>query len=140
MHREGGCACGAIRFTTETAPLGTGACHCTTCQKLSGGGPNYVALLTKGAVTVTQGTPGLFQSKGDSGGSVVRAFCSDCGTPLWSIPEQAPFMTVMVGAFDNDVELGPAMHVYTASAPAWHPVPADKPTFAQMPPMDAAPG
>ncbi|MCJ2181575.1 GFA family protein [Novosphingobium sp. 1949] len=139
MHREGGCACGAIRFTTQVAPVGTGACHCTHCQKLAGGGPNYVALFAKGAVAVTKGLPGVYHDSGDSGGAVERAFCTTCGTPLWSVPEHAPFMTVKVGAFDEIGDLGPAMHIYTASAPGWHPIPDDRPTFEQMPPREAAP-
>ena len=139
MQREGGCACGAIRFRTEAAPMGTGACHCTACQKLSGGGPNYVALLPKGALVVTRGEPKLYNSKGDSGADVARAFCADCGTPLWSIPEQAPFMAIKIGAFDAATDLGPRMHIYVASAPAWHPVPEGVPTFPRMPPANTVP-
>lgn len=140
MQREGGCACGAIRFAINAAPLGTGACHCTNCQKHAGGGPNYVALVVKSALMVTQGTPKLYRDTGDSGGTVERVFCPDCGTPLWSIPEHAPFLTIKVGAFDEGADLGPAMHIYTASAPEWHRVPNDLPGFEQMPPADMAPG
>ena len=140
MNRSGSCACGAIRFNVAAEPLGTGACHCTNCQKLSGGGPNYVALLPKGVLEVTQGEPAIFIDSGDSGGTVERAFCADCGTPLWSVPEQAPFITVKVGALDSSGDLGPSMHIYTSSAPAWHPVPADKPCFDRMPPPEVAPG
>jgi len=133
MHREGGCACGAIRFELTAEPIGTGACHCTACQKLSGGGPNFVALLPKGTVKVTRGNPHIFTGTGDSGGKVERAFCADCGTPLWSVPEHAPFMTLKVGALDSSDDLAPAMHIYTASAPKWHHLPTDVPNFAKMP-------
>ena len=139
MYREGGCACGAIRFSIDAAPLGTGACHCTQCQKFSGGGPNYVALLPKGALTVLKGQPKFYCASGDSGGAVGRAFCADCGAHLWSIPEHAPFMPVKVGAFDELADLGPKMHIYTASAPSWHPAPGDLPAFAKMPPAAVKP-
>lgn len=140
MHREGGCACGAIRFETFVNPMATGACHCKDCQKLTGGGPNYVALMSKGAINVTQGTPCLYHRKADSGEAVERAFCAACGTHLWGMPADAPFMTVKVGAFDDSAELGPMMHIYTASAPAWHAIPANTPCFPKMPPMDAKSG
>src|SRR4029077_10171105 len=55
MERTGGCACGAIRFEITAPFIGVGACHCTDCQKASGGGPNYVALTPKGARVVTKG-------------------------------------------------------------------------------------
>lgn len=136
MHREGGCACGAIRFETRADPIATGACHCTDCQKLTGGGPNYVALLLKGTIKVTRGQPRLYERLADNGHITVRAFCGDCGTHLWGVPEHAPFMTVKVGAFDDCTDLGPKMHIYTASAPAWHPAPGDLPSFAHMPPAE----
>lgn len=139
MHREGGCACGAIRFETGAAPMMTGACHCTDCQKLTGGGPNYVALMPRGTIRITRGEPCLFHRQADSGDTVERAFCAHCGTHLWGMPAHAPFMTVKVGAFDSSAGLGPRMHIYTASAPDWHIVPEDAPRFARMPPLDARP-
>lgn len=139
MHREGGCACGAIRFETDADPIATGACHCTDCQKLTGGGPNYVALMPKGTVTITQGRPSLYRRTADSGDTVERAFCAACGTHLWGMPAHAPFMTVKVGAFDDSAQLGAVMHIYTASAPAWHAIPDTVPSFPGMPPMGNRP-
>lgn len=131
----GGCACGAIRFEIDEPFMMQGACHCADCQKTSGGGANYVVLAPKGALRVTKGEAKLFTSKGDSGGDVNRAFCPDCGTPLWSIPAEAPFMTVKVGAFDNLPNYKPQMHIYTASAPAWHTFTPDAARIEGMPQM-----
>ena len=136
MERNGGCACGAIRFKVMAPFLGVGACHCTDCQKASGGGPNYVALAPKGALVVTKGEARLFHCTGDSGGDVARAFCPDCGTPLWGLPHHAPFATVKVGAFDDWADLAPQMHIYVDSAPPWHERGNGQPTFAKMPPME----
>src|SRR5580698_7609590 len=86
MQRNGGCACGAVRFKVTAPFLGVAACHCTDCQKASGGGPNYVALAPASGLEVTRGEARVFHAKGDSGGEVGRAFCADCGTPLWSTP------------------------------------------------------
>ncbi|KAJ9134023.1 hypothetical protein NKR23_g10416 [Pleurostoma richardsiae] len=33
---EGGCACGAIRYRLEVAPLAVHCCHCTSCQRETG--------------------------------------------------------------------------------------------------------
>src|SRR5258708_29723701 len=66
-----------------TAPLmGVGVCHCTDCQKASGGGPNYVALAPKTAFEITRGEARVYFSKGDSGADAGRPFCPNCGTPL----------------------------------------------------------
>ncbi len=134
MERNGGCSCGAVRFTVTAPFLAVGACHCTDCQKAAGGGPNYVALAPASAFAVTQGQPRLYRSERDGGGEVSRAFCPDCGTPLWSIPVDAPFIPVKLGAFDDYSDLSPAMHIYVSSAPHWHSVPPDLPSFPKMPP------
>jgi hypothetical protein len=66
--RTGGCACGAIRFKITAPLMGVGVCHCTDCQKASGGPPNYVALAPKTGFEVTKGEAKVYVSKGDSGG------------------------------------------------------------------------
>jgi hypothetical protein len=134
MERTGGCACGAIRFEITAPFIGVGACHCTDCQKASGGGPNYVALTPKSALLVTRGEAKLYLRNGDSGAEVARAFCSDCGTPLWGIPAHQPFTTVKLGALDDHSDLTPAIHVYAASAPRWHVIEDGLPSFPKMPP------
>ena len=134
MDHVGGCACGAVRFKITAPFLGVGMCHCTKCQKASGGGPNYVALTPKGAFEVTRCAPTIFESEGDSGGTIGRAFCGTCGTPLWSIPAHEPFLAVKIGGLDDNADLKPEMHIYVASAPAWHAINDDLPKFPQMPP------
>ena len=133
-ERTGGCACGAVRFKITAALLGTGACHCTDCQKASGGAANYVALAPASAFEVTKGQPRVFDSKGDSGADVGRAFCADCGTPLWSTRPDMPFLPVYVAAFDDATDLAPQMHLYVSSAPKWHLMEEGLPKFPKMPP------
>ena len=132
--RTGGCACGAIRFTISGPFIATGACHCTDCQKTAGGGPNYVVLVPPGALTIEKGTPRTWLGHGDSGAEVGRSFCADCGTPLWAGATDGPFITVKIGALDDSSDFTPALHVYAASAPAWHPMDDGLPRFEKMPP------
>jgi len=137
--RTGGCACGAIRFRITAPFMGVGVCHCTDCQKASGGAPNYVALAPTTALEVTKGEARVYFSKGDSGEDVGRAFCPDCGAPLWSLPPNAPFLTVKLGALDENADLTPSLHLYTASAPPWHLMHDGVPAFPKSPPF-APPG
>src|SRR5512140_3226203 len=117
----GGCACGAVRFKLSQPPMGVGVCHCTDCQKASGGGPNYVALFPKAAFEVTKGEARVYSCKGDSGADIGRAFCVECGTPLWSVPGgEAPFLPVKLGALDDPSPYQPSLHLYTDSAQPWH--------------------
>lgn len=132
---EGGCCCGAVRFKVSAPPVGVGACHCTDCQKASGGGPNYVALAPKAAFEITKGEPRRYTRKGDSGGDVTRVFCGECGSPLWSEPATMPLIPVKLGAFDDASGFSPQIHLYTASAPPWHLMDESLPRFEKAPPF-----
>ena len=136
----GGCACGAVRFKITAPIMGVGVCHCSDCQKASGGGPNYVALALKAGFEVTKGQPKIYKSKSDSGAEVGRAFCADCGTPLWSeTGPMTPFYPVKLGALDDNSAMSPNLHLYTDSAPSWHLMHEGIPTFPKMPPAAPPP-
>ena len=132
----GGCACGKVRFSLSQPAFGVGVCHCTDCQKSSGGAPNYVALFPKAAFTVTKGEARIYTCQGDSGADIGRAFCADCGSPLWSLPGgDAPFFPVKLGALDDPAAYQPTLHLYTDSAQPWHLMHDDLPRFPKMPPQ-----
>lgn len=134
MTRTGGCACGSIRFEVTKPFLAVGSCHCTDCQKASGGGPNYVALTPRDALRVLSGEPKVFERIAESGAVVGRAYCGDCGTPLWSLPVHEPFIPIKLGALDESSDLVPQMHIYVSSAPSWHAINDAAPCFDKMPP------
>lgn len=135
MKRSGGCACGAIRFEVNEPFMGVGSCHCTDCQKARGGAPSYVALAPKEGFKLISGNPAHYDKIADSGATASRVFCRDCGTPLWSTPENLPFMPISLGAFDDATGLAPEMHIFVSSAPDWHRMDESKPCFAKMPPQ-----
>ena len=133
---EGGCACGKVRFKISGPLMGVGVCHCLDCQKASGGGPNYVVLAPKAGFEVTRGDPKIYMSRADSGSDIGRAFCADCGTPLWSnTGPAAPFIPVKVGALDDPSGISPGVHLYVDSAQPWHLRHEGVPRFPKMPPM-----
>lgn len=131
---KGGCACGKVRYQINQAPMGVGVCHCRQCQYSSGGGPNYVALVMRDAFEVTKGAPKAFSSPGGSGQDVARAFCPDCGTPLYSDPVVLPFLAVKLGGLDDPSALSPGMHIWTVDAPSWHQMTPGLPVFERGPP------
>jgi hypothetical protein len=125
-----------VRFRITAPPFAVGVCHCLDCQKSSGGPPNYVALVPKLAFEVTKGEAKVYTCQADSGAEVGRAFCAECGTPLWAVPgSQAPFFPVKLGALDDSSGLAPSLHLYTDSAQPWHLMHEGLPRFPKMPPM-----
>jgi hypothetical protein len=137
-ERTGGCACGAIRFKITAPLMGVGVCHCKDCQKAAGGPPNYACLVPASALEVTKGEPKLYVCKSESGADAVRAFCADCGSPLWSKSPLAPLIPVKLGALDDSSDLKPDIHMFVSSAASWHLMHEGLPTFEKMPPYPSA--
>jgi hypothetical protein len=133
--REGGCACGEVRFRISAPVLGMAVCYCRECQHASGGGPNYVALVPRTAFEVIRGEPRVHHTAAGSGNDIGRAFCGACGSPLWSATtDGTPFLPVKAGAFDDPSDLKPTSAVYTCEAQPWHLMHEAVRSFEKMPP------
>ena len=84
-----------------------------------------IAAFPKDSVTIS-GEPKVFHGKGESGRTVLRKFCGDCGSPILSeIPQDsfADMYFVKAGTLDDTSGLTPAAHLWTASAQDWFPFP-----------------
>lgn len=132
---SGGCMCKAVRWEASAEPLAVMDCHCRDCQYASGGSHTTAVVLPATALTVTQGTPKRFSSVADSGQTVTRAFCGDCGSPLFSEPPGARIVVVKAGSLDDPSWLKPGGALYVASAQPWAHIDRTKLVFEKMPPM-----
>lgn len=116
----GSCLCGAIRYTVTAPVRELRACHCTHCQKSSGAGGSVNAVLPSDAFKITQGTPKRYDARADSGRTLHRYFCGDCGSPIYSQRQTNPGVVVVrAGTFDNAGEMKIATHIWTKSARPW---------------------
>lgn len=116
----GGCACGAIRYSAEGEPLFAMNCHCRDCQRETGSAYAAVLAVPSATFKVTQGSPKYFDLMADSGHTTRRAFCANCGSPLFGQPGISPeLVTIRVGSFDDPSIFRPAQDIYTSSAQPW---------------------
>jgi len=117
----GGCLCGAIRYTVSVPVTEARVCHCTHCQKASGAAGAVNAVIPSSTFAITQGRPRRYASKADSGRTLYRYFCGDCGSPIYSQRETAPETAVLrVGTLDLPEGLRITAHIWTKSARSWH--------------------
>ena len=129
--REGGCLCGAVRYVLNADPLMTAVCHCTHCQRQSGG-VFSTNLAIPDAAYVQTGETKVFTDKGDSGKAVWRHFCGNCGSPILSKVEVMPGLAlVKAGTLDDMSGLTPGIEVYTDHAADWVAPIAGAQRFAQ---------
>ena len=130
---EGGCRCGAVRYVCNSEPAMTAHCHCRDCQYSSGGPQATIVMVPEDSVTITGAVKG-YTLTGDSGSSVTRQFCPECGTPVFSKPEVVVGVVVIKAAsLDDPSWLTPSMHIYTDSAQPWTDLSDDLPKFGASP-------
>ncbi|MGQ7830200.1 GFA family protein [Altererythrobacter sp. Z27] len=119
MGLTGGCLCGQVRYEITADPLMCLTCHCKNCQRQAGSAYSVIIGVPEGALKV-EGKVKTFNDKGDSGGTVQRQFCPDCGSPLFSLVEASPGMVwVKAGTLDDTSVIQPSLHVYTKSKQDW---------------------
>ena len=133
----GSCLCGAIQYTVDADIQELRACHCTSCQKASGGAGTVNAVLPSKALKFTKGTPKKFSGVADSGRTLHRYFCGDCGSQIYSQRETTPDVVAFrIGTLDNPGPMKITAHIWTKSARSWHHM---EPGAKQMPGQPDAP-
>lgn len=115
---HGGCACGAVRYTGEAAPVLMLNCHCRHCQQASGSAYAATVVLPEASVTIT-GELRYFRRDGEKG-AVERGFCPVCGSPVTLRLARLPdVIAVHASSLDDPALFVPAMDIFTASAQPW---------------------
>lgn len=118
---DGGCLCGQIRYTCTSEPALTAVCHCRNCQKQSGSTFSLLVAVPKGTIQV-EGGDGLctFSDRGESGQAVLRRFCGNCGSPLFSDVAAMPELEfIKAGTLDDASWLQPQAQFWCVSAQPW---------------------
>ena len=129
-HLEGGCACGAVRYRLESAPMFVHCCHCRDCQRQTGTAFVLNALIETARVTVLQGDVSRSPMPTDSGRPHGIDRCKACGTAVWSeYGGLAKLRFVRVGTLDDPTAVAPDVHIYVRSKLPWVTLPSGVPAF-----------
>lgn len=116
MVLTGGCLCGAVRFRVTAKPLFAYYCHCTVCQKNSGGPFVTAANILSEALEFTDGEPKGYESAP----GFLRLFCGTCGTPLaYRAKENPKLISFRLGCLDDPNAIRPQYHHFTSTQVSW---------------------
>jgi hypothetical protein len=95
-------------------------CHCRDCQRAGGSGHSPTVVVAKANFTVTRGTPRFHETRLANGNVARRAFCADCGSPLFaSSSGRAAYLGIRAGSLDDPSWFRPDREVWTDSAHPW---------------------
>ena len=134
MERQGGCGCAAIRYSLINDPLFIQACHCSDCQKHSGGAFNINAWIIESDLQLLRGELQSHMHEAGGGRKNEIFSCPDCATQLYCRYHGSPEATLFVrtGCFDQPASFSPMAHIYTRSKLPWVSLPAGVPQFEEF--------
>ena len=120
MHVHGSCHCGAVRYEADVDPERTTICHCTDCQSLTGTAYRISVPAQADSFRLIAGEPAVYLKTADSGAKRVLAFCSTCGSPLYShAADNSTTRGLRVGTLAERELLVPRKQKWCRSALGW---------------------
>jgi hypothetical protein len=125
---HGACLCGRVEFDVNE-PEVMGACHCTRCQRWSGGPGSTVVVVAAKNFKVTKGKDQL--KLYHEGEFADRYFCGNCGSGVYVDGGEKYY--VGAGCL-RDVKLKNAFHIQVAYKAPWDEIGGSAPQFPEWPP------
>ncbi len=126
--REGGCACGAVRYRLASDPLFINCCHCLSCQRQTGSAFVINLLIETDRIELLAGEPQRVDVPRGRGTQKIWR-CPDCQIALWSQYTRATVRFVRGGTLDDPASVSPDAHIYTRSKLPWVTLPESVPAF-----------
>ncbi|KAH3913019.1 hypothetical protein HBH56_110730 [Parastagonospora nodorum] len=102
---EGRCNCASIKVTLPELPKESVICYCANCRRGGGTFGSIVFPMTKDDAKISD-AKGTLKSYTDNdtttGNTIIRQFCSDCGSPVASLTTDGKgTMYLKGGLFDQ---------------------------------------
>jgi hypothetical protein len=113
--KQGGCLCGAVRFTASPKDHEVGACHCSMCRKWTGG-PFMVIDCSDTVKVENDSNLGVYRSSEWA----ERCFCKKCGSVLFYRLVQNGNSYASAEAFDDRAGYALTSQVFIDEKPAYY--------------------
>lgn len=124
----GSCLCGGVQYELAAEPGDFGYCHCTSCRKASGSSHGANAPVDREHFKLVQGQDLVREFESSPG--KFRAFCSRCGSPLYTYLTATPdVLRVRLGSLDTPFFKQPKAHTWVSDKATWEPIIDEIPQF-----------
>jgi hypothetical protein len=130
---KGHCTCNHLRYRLTDTPLFTNACHCTWCQRETGGPHAVNAMIETDRVELLAGQPVEVMTPSRSGKGQIIVRCPHCHVAVWShyagLGKKLAF--VRVGTLENPAAVPPDIHIFTVTMQPWYQLPKGVPAVPE---------
>lgn len=118
----GGCACGNVRYECSERPIVQLMCHCRDCQRASGSAFAGFVIVPSDRLTYSGAAMRYYDVKAESGRTLRRQFCGECGSPVSARWPDLPRVELLNAAsLDDQSVFAPTHELWVSRAQAWHP-------------------
>lgn len=114
-RRTGRCLCGSVSYSANVAGEIL-ACHCTQCQRWTGGGPLLSIDVSDTDVEGLEAAVSHFASDWGE-----RVFCGTCGSTMWWKMRGGQISSVAAGTLDDQSGLSVTREIFVDYRPGWLP-------------------
>src|SRR5207248_882287 len=129
VPREGGCACGSVRYRLTDEPLFTHCCHCLNCQRQTGSAFVINLLIKADRVELLAEDPHPVDVPRDDGNKQRIFRCPTCQVAVFSQYVRTDVHFVRAGTLDDPLGVRPDVHIFTKSKLDWITLPESVPAF-----------
>jgi hypothetical protein len=128
----GGCLCGGVRFSVKGEVQPIQLCHCAQCRKAQGAPFASNMPVSIDSFELHGGAELLRHFESSPGKE--RAFCSRCGSPIYSRRTSRPgVLRIRAGLFEQPLPVRPSLHQFVADKANWWSIDDDLPQFEGAP-------
>ena len=116
----GNCLCGRVKFQLTAESITFYACHCTDCQRRSGGALLLSMWVHRASIELLEGDPMLVSSVANDNRVRKNKVCPACEVRLWSEPVDRPTLAILrPGTLLQAKSFTPIAHQFVRSALPW---------------------
>ncbi|HET7793030.1 MAG TPA: GFA family protein [Rhizobacter sp.] len=124
------CLCEGIKFRITGTLASIQVCHCSQCRRAQGTPFATNLPVARDAFHLDSGAELLTEYESSPGKK--RAFCSRCGSPVYSRRDEIPeTLRIRAGLLNEPLPVRPVAHFCTASKANWWPIEDGLPQFPE---------
>lgn len=128
---KGTCLCGQVQYeyTGELGPIAM--CHCSQCRRAQGSAYGTNSPIEASHFRVVSGRELVKEFESKPGKK--RAFCRECGSPLYSRLDSKPeALRLRIGTLTTPIDAKPSYHIFAGSAAEWYEFSDGLPRYTEL--------